>query len=927
MANIPGGIVLPGAFSDVQTASRGVSVPGGQRIACFIGTGARSEVIVASALGGGSDGLNSTYTSTTGRDGRHFLLKNVPIISNRTQLFRNGVPLAGLEQKPDANAFNSRYDYRIDITTGQIELQKASLVDKGGKLYTTGPTNVGLGNLDGYAGPNLVDLNAPSEIWTIKCISVQRDTLGQPVQETAKFLAFGSESGVKTDANGNPIVWISNGQDVSNGIIQFAISETKSGSTSTSPFRDGDFFTIEVKSGVLTKNDSLTATYIATADLNSPEFFVSMEELAVKHGPSSLDNTLSLASTLAFANSANGVLALQAKPPMARRTSFNLLKSFDATSTAVDDFVIPLPFGVKPDSNTEIRFFHTNPTTNVETQVVPNKFTYYTLDTAGKPTTSAFVFDNTSFPAGNSFSYSVNESSAVLNFGNDGYLNRSLTSQTTATFSVVGTTFTSSYVGKKLKLFDAINKANDGTWDITAVADGKLTVTASASPPFPVFVNGTGVSFRLINPVTGTVVAGSTATDGVLTSIPSTSRATFASAAINFTGFPDLTGLKLDITNSATVTNKGLFDILSVDGSDVLTISKTFVSESNLDYEVLDTTDKSYYVVVNKNVIPDGNSLRVTLIDIRDATFYDAGWVAALEKLEMEEIDVLSVFPKQTISVIFQNALNHCLTMSNIRNRKERVLFTGAIKGLTPANLIGTTSAAVEDIGILEGIQGDSIAEVLAGNIEDLTNYSVKDSFGHTFRATYFFPDEIVAQVGSENTKIDGFYIAAAAAGHICGTANIAIPITNKVISGFNILRDKQYPIITLEQLAQAGVCILQPVAGGGRVIWGKTTTQSGFPEEEEISIVFIRDRVAKSMRAGFAGFVGLPEDPDTIPMLTTRALKLLQGFVGQKLITDFANLTVKRDNVDPRQFNVKALVQPAYSINWIYINIGVGQT
>lgn len=929
MPNLPSGSsTLPGVTTLVETNTSAVSVPGGTRFSLLVGTGAKTEIIVAAAVGGGKDGLNPSYTSTTGRDGRHFNLKSAPIVSNRTQLFKNGVPLIGLEEAPDSNPFDNRYDYRVNIANGRIELQTAYLVDLGGKFYTTGATNVGLGNLDGYDGPALVDLNAPSETWTIKCISVQRSGIGVPIQETAKFLAFGSVSGVKLDANGNPILWLSNGQQVSNGIIEFAINETQSTGTSISPFREGDYFTLQVKSGALNKNDTLTATYIAEADLYDPEFFTSLDGIQSKHGSSSVDNTISLGAGLAFSNSPPGIYAMQAKPPLPRRTSFNLVDSFDATSTDVDDFIVPLPLGVVPNFNSSIHFFVTDPATGLETQLIPNKHTFYTLGTSGNPSDSQFVFSDTDPPGGYSFSYSVNQSFAALNFGNDGYMNRSLTSQTLATFSVDGTLFTADYIGKKLKIFDATNHPNNGMWDIIGVDNGVLNIQAPVvSPPIQgIFVNDTGVSFQLINPVTNTVVASSGDTDGVLISLGINSTSgTFSSAAIDFTSFPSLTGLKLQIISSATATNEGLFDILSVDGSDVLTIIRTFVSEDNLDYEVLDTSDVSYYIVLNHNIVPDGNALRVTLIDTRDAEFYDAGWVEALDKLETIEIDILVPLPRQTPSIIFQNFLNHCITMSNLRNKRERVLFTGAIQGLNPENLTGEEPAAVEDIGILEGIQGDSIAEILASNTEDLTNYSVPDSFGHTFRSMYFWPDEIVAVVGGENTKIDGFYIAAAAAGLVSGTANIAMPLTNKVVSGFNILRDKTLSVTVMEQLAAAGVCVLQPVAGGGRVVWGKTTTQSGFPEEEEMSIVFIRDRIAKSLRKGFGGFIGLPEDADTIPMLTTRANGLLQSFVGQGIITDYAGLSVKRDSVDPRQYNIVVKCQPNYPITFIFIKVGIG--
>ena len=343
-------------------------------------------------------------------------------------------------------------------------------------------------------------------------------------------------------------------------------------------------------------------------------------------------------------------------------------------------------------------------------------------------------------------------------------------------------------------------------------------------------------------------------------------------------------------------------------------------------YEVLDPSAVSNYVVVNKNVVPTGYGLRVTLIDTRDASFYDAGWLNAIETLEAVECDVIVPLPKQTISIIFQNVLSHCKLMSNIRNKKERVMFCGAISGLKPENLTGASLAAVENIGVLEGIQGDSVTEVLSGNIEDLANYSVANAFGNTYRCVYFYPDQIVVQAGTDNALIDGFYIAAAAAGYISADVRIENPLTNKVLSGFTILRNKQFSTLTLEQLAQAGVTTLQPVSGGGRVVWGITTSQSGYVEEQEISIVFIRDRIAKVMRAGMQGFIGLPESPDTTTVLTTRAVIILNSIVSQGLITAYKDLVVKRDDTDPRQWNISVRVQPTYPINYIYIKVELGQ-
>jgi len=109
-------------------------------------------------------------------------------------------------------------------------------------------------------------------------------------------------------------------------------------------------------------------------------------------------------------------------------------------------------------------------------------------------------------------------------------------------------------------------------------------------------------------------------------------------------------------------------------------------------------------------------------------------------------------------------------------------------------------------------------------------------------------------------------------------------------------------------------------------VIWGKTTTDSLEPTEEEISIVFIRDRIAKAMRRAFLPYIGRAETPTYKATLFAVAQSAVQTFIQQRLITAFAGLTVNRDPVEPRQWNVTLSVQPTYPTNWIWVLINVGR-
>ena len=818
-ANIPGATsVVPGVYSETRTLQRGVSVPIGVRLAVLMGEGLKEEVLVGAALGDGNDGFNPTYTSTSGSDGRHFLLglgQDVvaPVVVNRSRLFRNGVELTIVEDTIDENTFDGRFDARIDPVTGQIELQRASLVDQGGEEYRAAGGNVGNGVI---ANLELIDPNAPPETWTIRCSTVRRDGYGNPIDGYAKFIARGSESGVLLDGYGNQITWQSNGVIVDNGVLRFSIIE------GVLPFQEGDNFIVQVQGGALVSGDSLSARYISILDLNDPEFFTDLNELVAKHGQPSATNRLSLGAQLSFANGTPGVFALQTKPGVPRRVSYQLEDAANGQAD-VEDLTFELPLNVLPDVDANINFFVTSPTTGEEVQIIPNKVDFFNAGYTSNP--SSFVF------------------------GPDEY-----------SYTVI--------------LEKSVQKRGE---------DGVLTVTG-----------------------------------------PST--ATFASATIDFDN-TDITATRTLKIENSTAGNDGEYTITGISQGNLL-LSGTFGGdETDIEFFVLDSIATSARILFTDDLALNLNeALRCTVVDAKDADFFDAGWLEAYDAAEKIDVDMVVPLPSQTISAIFQNGKVHVETMSNIRNKKERILFIGAIAGLDPTNVIGTEDAAVEDIGILEGIQGDDVAEILAGNVEDLANYGVQNAFGDTYRVVYFYPDEIVVQAGADRILVDGFFIGAAAAGYFSSSTQIAEPLTNKRLSGFTILRDKLYPPLIQENIVNSGITLLTPVQGGGRVIWGKTTTISLEPTEEEISIIFIRDRIAKAMRRAFLPYIGRAESPTLKATLYQVAQSMMFTFIQQRLITTFDGLTVNRDAVEPRQWNIKVSVQPVYPVNWIYILINVGR-
>lgn len=627
------------------------------------------------------------------------------------------------------------------------------------------------------------------------------------------------------------------------------------------PFERGDVFTIIVDSKVLKKGQTLEATMIATEDLNDPEFFTDANSLFTKHGIPSVANTLSLGASLAFENGAFGILALQPKPALPRRVS-------------------------------EVVFASNDPLTLTTTEGFPE------LSQPGTP--GILDIDQ--------FKFSMEGGIPEVN--------------TQVNIFVIDATS-----GDETQIFPTKFGFYSGT-----IGDGDANQWAD-------FINSADHTFSY------TVVLDDQTEDEGVDGVVTTGTGTFSAASASFretnldTGETDV-GKQIRISNFDAFGNKilalsGTYDITAVgDGTGdltVVTLNTTFsASDTDLVWELVDPADTSAKLLLTDDLntsgtIGVGDGLRVSYIDTEDADFFDNNWASAYDALETAECQIVVPLPLQSFSSIQQAGRTHVELMSNTANQKERLLLTGAQPGVTAASLIGTELAAVEDIGVLEGIQGDDAAEVLAGNIEDLQNFDVSVNYGTSFRTVYFFPDEIIRVINGTRTTIGGFYMAAAAAGRLSATPNVSIPLTRKILTGFSILREKVLKNSTINSLGGNGVTVVQPVTGGGVILHGKTTTSSGAPEEEEISVVFIRDTVAAGMRGVLRAFIGQPENATLAAAIASKALSALTAFQSQGLITSFRNLSVARDEVDPRQWNVILEIQPNFPVNWVFIDVSIG--
>ena len=653
----------------------------------------------------------------------------------------------------------------------------------------------------------------------------------------------------------------------------------------TTPFELGDSFILEVKSRVLSAGDSITAKYISESRLTIVEDFSSMEDIVSKFGEPSLENTISLGAQLAAANGAPLMRVLHCKPPTPRKTSITLVEERDsngkggltvcggnADDCQLDDlqFIIPAPIagGIRsgrPSQSHGLNLFLIR--NGDEVPVFLNKFSFYSsqLETESK---------QQEFITGSDFedSYTiVNTDVEILGSGVSAEIFADSSPGTKAFFSVSD---------DKEFDFDSNNVTSETTIVVTSVE-----VVGSSS-------------------------------NTLLTSESDIAEAIFGSG--NSAAGVELTVKSLVGDYIAEVSSKKL------DGSSHYSINPN-LDLVNVNFYIRDeedTSNKSAALLINNSVIrselfKSGDGLRISFVDANDSEFSDQGWNTGLEKLESVEGQIIVPLPTSAKSLIFRNVLRHCEVMSSVANKKERMAFFGAIRGVDNEALVGSKNVAVEDIGVIEGIQGDDPEEILSGFVEDLVNYKLDQNFTSN-RACYFYPDEIVVN----NLLVDGYYLGAAAAGWFTSNGNIAEPLTNKTLAGFSILQNKIHSNSIKNKLGEVGATVIDQ---GNRVLASRTTSISGFIEDEEPSIIFIRDEIKAVLRKMMKGYVGRVFDGNTLVSARVRVDTLMNGLIAKGLITSFRGLRIEQDKVDPRQLNVYVGYTPAYPINYVYIEIEVG--
>ena len=137
------------------------------------------------------------------------------------------------------------------------------------------------------------------------------------------------------------------------------------------------------------------------------------------------------------------------------------------------------------------------------------------------------------------------------------------------------------------------------------------------------------------------------------------------------------------------------------------------------------------------------------------------------------------------------------------------------------------------------------------------------------------------------------------------------------------MLSSARSPVLDLELVVGAGFVPVQPLASGASIFRGRTTTLSGDPREEEMSVQRAVDFIAKNTRR----FV---ENRFTGELITSNLLEAIEIETNKFLDTHTDKIesgsvsTIGVDPQEPRQVNLSIDITPLFPINSIGLTVNV---
>jgi len=260
---------------------------------------------------------------------------------------------------------------------------------------------------------------------------------------------------------------------------------------------------------------------------------------------------------------------------------------------------------------------------------------------------------------------------------------------------------------------------------------------------------------------------------------------------------------------------------------------------------------------------------------------------AALDRVKAKECNV--VVPMTTNENIFSLVKAHVENMSTQLERKWRTAFLG--------------------------LSGDHTVEQMKTLATGLNSR----------RIVLVYPENVSRSIGSSTVDLNGAYLAAALGGiRVNPNYDVATPLTRRNVSGFSSISGNITLRVEKNEIAAAGVTIVDFDGVNAVVRHGKTTAIDTVINQE-ISLTDITDYVAEvTYRVLENAYVGKKITVDTPLNIVSTTDGILQQLIQNEIIVDAINISAEQNESDPTQIDVSFEISPVYPLNYINITFTI---
>lgn len=191
---------------------------------------------------------------------------------------------------------------------------------------------------------------------------------------------------------------------------------------------------------------------------------------------------------------------------------------------------------------------------------------------------------------------------------------------------------------------------------------------------------------------------------------------------------------------------------------------------------------------------------------------------------------------------------------------------------------------------------------------------ALAQSYAHERMVIPAIPDGTVHITG-DTADYDMRFYAAALGGKLC-SVDIGINISDEIIFGVSF--DSNYTPDELNWLVARGV---SPAKIRGTVVRNvlAITTDTTSALTEDLGVQDVKDYVKKYWREGLWNiYRNKPITSSLIAQVRGSSKNILESLISRSIVSEYKNLAVSQDTVEPRKLNVSASIKPAYGLQWM---------